>query len=136
MTTDPSGMVMIRAGHDAGLPVIYQELGIPYDPPDFESYYKQFTSVLPLCSEIAALSPKLIQHCREKLPDSRALSILPIISDEFANGHETHQPAPDRITFGFAARMEELKDPMILIEAFPSPPLPLPELLLTITAPR
>src|SRR5712692_8723197 len=118
MTSDPGAMVMIRAGHDAGIPVIYQELGIPYHPPDFESYYEQFTSVLPLCSEIAALSPKLIQHCREKLPDSRALSILPIMSDEFVNGHKTHQPAPDKITFGFAARMEELKGPMILMEAF------------------
>lgn len=118
MTPDPSAMVMIKAGHDAGIPVIYQELGIPYHPPDFESYYEQFTSVLPLCSEIAALSPKLIQHCREKLPDSKALSILPIMSDEFVSGHETHQPAPDRITFGFAARMEELKGPMVLMEAF------------------
>ncbi len=118
MTPDPSAMVMIRAGHDAGIPVIYQELGIPYHPPDFESYYEQFTSVLPLCSEIVALSPTLIQHCREKLPDSKTLSILPIMSDEFRNGHEPHQPAPDRITFGFAARMEELKGPMILLEAF------------------
>jgi glycosyltransferase involved in cell wall biosynthesis len=118
MTPDPSAMVMIRAGHDAGIPVIYQELGIPYHPPDFESYYEQFTSVLPLCSEIAALSPKLIEHCREKLPHSRALSILPIMSDEFVNGRKPHQPAPDRITFGFAARMEEMKGPMILMEAF------------------
>ena len=118
MTPDPSAMVIIKAGHDAGIPVIYQELGIPYDPPDFESYYEQFTSVLPLCSEIAALSPKLIQHCREKLPDSKALSILPIMSDEFINGNEPHQPEPGKITFGFAARMEELKGPMILMEAF------------------
>jgi len=29
MTPDPSAMVMIRAGHDAGIPVIYHELGIP-----------------------------------------------------------------------------------------------------------
>ena len=118
MTPDPSAMVMIQAGHDAGIPVIYQELGIPYHPPDFESYYQQFTSVLPLCSEIAALSPKLIEHCREKLPDPRALSILPIMSDEFVNGRKPHRPAPDRVTFGFAARMEELKGPMILMEAF------------------
>src|SRR5258706_11999690 len=33
MTPDPSAMVMIQAGHDAGIPVIYQELGIPYHPP-------------------------------------------------------------------------------------------------------
>src|SRR5205807_2548616 len=78
MTPDPGAMVLIRAGHDAGIPVIYQELGIPYHPPDFESYYRQFTSVLPLCSEIAALSPKLVEHCREKLPEPAALSILPI----------------------------------------------------------
>ena len=118
MTPDPSAMVMIQAGHDAGIPVIYQELGIPYHPPDFESYYEQFTSVLPLCSEIAALSPKLIEHCREKLPAPRTLSILPIMSDEFVNGRKPHQPAPDKITFGFAARMEELKGPMVLMEAF------------------
>ena len=117
MTPDPSAMVMIQAGHDVGTPVIYQELGIPYHPPDFESYYDQFTSVLPLCAEIAALSPKLIEHCREKLPDPSVLSILPIMSDEFVNGRKPHQPAPDKITFGFAARMEELKGPMVLMEA-------------------
>jgi len=118
MTPDPSAMVMIQAGHDAGIPVIYQELGIPYHPPDFESYYRQFTSVLPLCSEIAALSPKMIEHCREKLPAPVSLSILPIMSDEFVNGDQPHQPALNKITFGFAARMEKLKGPMILMEAF------------------
>jgi glycosyltransferase involved in cell wall biosynthesis len=118
MTPDPSAMIMIQAGHEAGVPIIYQELGIPYHPPDFESYYEQFTSVLPLCAEIAALSPKLIEHCREKLPGPRALSILPIMSDEFVNGRKPHQPAPGKITFGFAARMEELKGPMVLMEAF------------------
>jgi glycosyltransferase involved in cell wall biosynthesis len=118
MTPDPSAMVMIQAGHDAGIPVIYQELGIPYHPPDFESYYEQFTSVLPLCAEIAALSPRLIEHCREKLPAPGPLSILPIMSDEFVNGRKPHHPAPGKITFGFAARMEELKGPMVLMEAF------------------
>jgi glycosyltransferase involved in cell wall biosynthesis len=118
MTPDPGAMVMIQAAHDAGIPVIYQELGIPYHPPHFESDYEQFTSVLPLCSEIAALSPKLIEHCREKLPAPKDLSILPIMSDEFVNGRKPHQPAPGRITFGFAARMEELKGPMVLMEAF------------------
>ena len=40
------------------------------------------------------------------------------MSDEFVNGRKPHHPAPDRITFGFAARMEELKGPMVLMEAF------------------
>jgi glycosyltransferase involved in cell wall biosynthesis len=118
ITPDPSAMVMIRAGYDAGIPVIYQELGLPYHPPDFESYYQQFTSVLPLCTEVAALSPMLAEHCREKLPTSKSLSVLPIMSDEIVNGNSTKRHANGCITFGFAARMEELKGPMVLVEAF------------------
>src|ERR1041385_3474765 len=78
MTPDPSAMVMIQAGSDAGVPVVYQELGIPYHPPDFESYYEQFTSVLPLCSRIAALSPRLFDHCSRVLSNSNALCVLQI----------------------------------------------------------
>ena len=118
ITPDPSAMVMIRAGHDAGVPVIYQELGIPYHPPHFESYYKQFTSVLPLCSEVAALSPSLKQHCHEQLPVLQSLSILPIMSDEPANGNDYTPRRSDQIIFGFAARIEELKGPMVLMDAF------------------
>src|SRR5439155_9458620 len=68
MTPDPSAMVMIQAGHDGGIPVLYHELGIPYDPPDFKPYCRQFASVLSLCSEIAALSPKLMEDFCEKFP--------------------------------------------------------------------
>lgn len=118
ITPDPSAMVMIRAGHDARIPVIYQELGLPYHPPDFESYYRQFTSVLPLCAEIAALSPTLAEHCREKLLTATRISVLPIMSDDVSNGHTFEREATERVTFGFAARMEELKGPMVLMEAF------------------
>lgn len=118
MTPDPAAMVMIRAAHASRMPLIYQELGIPYDPPDFESCYRQFTSVLPLCSEISALSPTLIEHCREKLSGSNRFSILPIMSEGFSNGDKPKHPPSGQITFGFAARMEELKGPMILMEAF------------------
>jgi glycosyltransferase involved in cell wall biosynthesis len=118
ITPDPGAMVMIRAGYDAGIPVIYQELGLPYHPPDFESYYQQFTSVLPLCTEVAALSPTLAEHCRQELPTVRALSVLPIMSEETANGNAAAPRPHDRVTFGFAARMDELKGPMVLMEAF------------------
>ncbi|HJZ81839.1 MAG TPA: glycosyltransferase [Pyrinomonadaceae bacterium] len=115
MTPNAGANVMIRAAHDANIPVIYQELGIPYHPPGFD-YYEEFTSVLPLCSEIAALSPRLIEECREKLPAHRALSVLPIMSQ--LNGHhESRRSSDGRVTFGFAARMEKLKGPMIMIEA-------------------
>lgn len=115
MTPNAGATVVIRASHDAGIPVIYQELGIPYHPPGFE-YYHEFTSVLPLCAEIAALSPLLVAACREKLPSPGVLSVLPIMSQELADGD---QPArvDEKTTFGFAARIEELKGPMILLEA-------------------
>src|SRR6185295_7824272 len=118
ITPDPSAMVMIRAGYDAGVPVIYQELGLPYHPPDFASYYREFTSVLSLCSEVAALSPKLVEYCREKLPISSPLSVLPIMSDEITNGSAAAYQPNGHVNFGFAARMEELKGPMVLMEAF------------------
>jgi glycosyltransferase involved in cell wall biosynthesis len=118
ITPDPSAMVMIRAGHDAGVPVIYQELGLPYHPPDFASYYREFTTVLRLCSEVAALSPKLVEYCREKLPISSRLSVLPIMSDEISNGNGARPRANGQINFGFAARLEELKGPIVLMEAF------------------
>lgn len=116
MTPNPGAMVMIRAAHDAQVPVIYQELGIPYHPPGFD-YYEEFTSVLPLCSEIAALSPRLIEDCRETLPAHRSLSVLPIMSQLLNGNAESERGADRRVTFGFAARIEKLKGPMILIEA-------------------
>lgn len=115
-------MVMIRAAHDVGVPVLYQELGMPYHPPDFESYYEQFTSVLPLCSEVAALSPHLAEQCREKLPFAKSLSVLPIMTDDLFNGAaataRTRHKSAGGVTFGFAARLEPLKGPLVLMDAF------------------
>ncbi|HYW72467.1 MAG TPA: glycosyltransferase family 4 protein [Pyrinomonadaceae bacterium] len=117
MTPNAGATVMIRAAHDAGIQVMYQELGIPYHPPGFD-YYEEFTSVLPLCSQVAALSPSLFAECREKLTSCKALSILPIMSQGFVNGNN-HAPKPTegKIIFGFAARIEKLKGAMVLIEA-------------------
>jgi glycosyltransferase involved in cell wall biosynthesis len=116
MTPNAGASVMIRAAHAARIPVIYQELGIPYHPPGFD-YYDEFASVLPLCSEIAALSPRLTQDCREKLPPHRALSVLPIMSQMNNGHHNSGAQSADRLTFGFAARIEKLKGPMVMIEA-------------------
>jgi len=117
MTPNAGASVIIRAAHDAGIPIIYQELGIPYHPPGFD-YYEEFTSVLPLCAKIAALSPKLLSHCREVLTHSDALCILPIMSAETGNGTHTYPNNGTKVTFGFAARMEELKGSGVLMEAF------------------
>jgi glycosyltransferase involved in cell wall biosynthesis len=120
ITPDPGAMVIISAAYAAGIPVIYQELGIPYHPPDFESYYEQFTTVLPLCDEVAALSPLLAEQCRERLPVLKQLSVLPIITDDLqrANGQPFVRESSNTINIGFAARIEHLKGPMVLLEAF------------------
>jgi glycosyltransferase involved in cell wall biosynthesis len=120
ITPDPSAMVMIRAAHDAGISVLYQEVGTPYHPPGFEAYYEQFTSVLPLCAEVAALSPQLAHECREKLFPAQ-VSVLPILVDgQFNRAAAAHvrQPSTQGVTFGFAARLEHLKGPLVLIDAF------------------
>ena len=109
---------MIRAGHDAGIPVIYQELGTPFHPPDFAAYYREFTSALPLCSEIAALSPLLVEHCREKLSVSILPTVMPIMTDELDLGRRTLTGSTDDVVIGFAARVEKPKGLAVLIEAF------------------
>lgn len=118
ITPDPSSMVMICAAHGAGIPVIYMEAGIPYHPPHFKRYYKQFTSVLPYCSEIAALSPRLLEQCRRDLPNPGPLSVLPLMYADVSNGNGHRRIPNSHVTFGFAARIEKLKGPMVLMEAF------------------
>jgi glycosyltransferase involved in cell wall biosynthesis len=118
MTPDPSAMVLISAGHEANIPVLYHELGTPFQPPAFEFYYKRFTSVLPLCTEVAALSPGLAEQCREKLPQARALSVLPIMADDLPEGSAARRPPSASTSFGFAARIERLKGAHVLIESF------------------
>lgn len=118
LTPDPGAMVMIRAASAAGVPVLYQELGVPYDPPHYRHFYERFASVLPLCAEVAALSPLLAQMCREHLPHGGAVSVLPILTDRPRNGHAPAREPGGGMTIGFAARIEHLKGPMILLEAF------------------
>lgn len=128
ITPDWGGMVMIRAAHDAAIPVLYQEVGTPFHPPGFETYYQRFTSVLPLCAEVAALSPQLATECREKLPAVN-VSVLPIlIDDKFdREAASAHRRAERHVTFGFAARLEHLKGPLVLIDAFAKARRTLPE---------
>lgn len=118
LTPDPGGRVLISAAHEAHIPVVYQEVGIPYHPPNYESYYERFTSVLPLCTEVAAVSPTIAQLCRESLPSFNKLSVMPILTEDLRNGHPTRPTSRSEIAIGFAGRIERLKGPMILLEAF------------------
>ncbi|HJU91469.1 MAG TPA: glycosyltransferase [Pyrinomonadaceae bacterium] len=116
LTPDPGAVMLIRAAHETGIPVVYQEVGIPFHPPGFEEVYKRFTSVLPLCTSVAALSPELAREMCRAVPEVTFTHVLPLMTPDH-NG--TLPPRPSRrVTFGFAARLEYLKGPMQLVAAF------------------
>jgi glycosyltransferase involved in cell wall biosynthesis len=98
--------------------VVYQEVGIPFHPPGFEEVYERFVSVLPLCAGVAALSPLLKQEIGRALPQLAPASVLPLISRDATNGATAQVPELLSVRFGFAARLEHLKGPLRLIEAF------------------
>lgn len=119
VTPDPGAVMLIRAAHAVGIPVVYQEVGIPFDPPGFEEVYERFASVLLLCSEIAALSPRLAREMNRVLPHLKRLQVLPLISEDVSRAVAVPESqAADATCFGFAARLEHLKGPLPFVEAF------------------
>jgi glycosyltransferase involved in cell wall biosynthesis len=120
MTPDPGAVMLIRAAHATGVPVVYQEVGIPFDPPGFEEVYERFVTVLPLCDAVAVLSPLLAEAIGRALPELAPASVLPLMSQDAATDglpmakDSTAKP----VQFGFAARLEHLKGPLHLIEGF------------------
>jgi glycosyltransferase involved in cell wall biosynthesis len=116
LTPDPASLVFIKAGHDLGIPVLYQEMGIPFHPPGYESYYAHFTTALPLCTEVAALSPALAEMCRAVAPPGKQVSVLPVMAEDFPARRVEDDGGS--VVFGFAARAETLKGVTELMEAF------------------
>ncbi len=119
LTPDPGAVMLIRAAHECHIPVVYQEVGIPFHPPGFEEVYQRFVSVLPLCADVAALSPSLAQMFNGLLARSVPARVLPLISLDH-NGAPKRKPHNGVVSFGFAGRLEHLKGPMRLLEAFRS----------------
>jgi glycosyltransferase involved in cell wall biosynthesis len=109
--------MLVRAAHECNIPVVYQEVGIPFHPPGFEDVYARFVSVLPLCAEVTALSPSLAQELARVSTRSTPAKVLPLISPDH-NGFAKLRPSSNAVTFGFAARLEHLKGPMRLLRAF------------------
>jgi glycosyltransferase involved in cell wall biosynthesis len=117
LTPDSGAVMLIQAAHETKIPVVYQEVGIPFHPPGFEDAYERFVSVLPLCAEVTALSPSLAQELRRISTRSSPARVLPLISPDH-NGFAKSQSTSEVVTFGFAARLEYLKGPLRLLEAF------------------
>ena len=72
---------------------------------------------LPLCAEVTALSPLLAQELSRVAPHVGPAKVLPLISPDH-NGIPVRERKRDVVTFGFAARLEHLKGPLRLLEAF------------------
>jgi glycosyltransferase involved in cell wall biosynthesis len=117
MTPDPGAVMLIRAAHTVGIPVVYQEVGMPFHPPGFEEVYERFAAVLPLCSKVAALSPRLAKEMVRVFPHLKQPFVLPLISKQDVNG-DMQLPRGETICFGFAGRLEHLKGPLRFLQAF------------------
>lgn len=114
VTPDPASIAIIRGAHDAGVPVMYQELGTADFLPDLAFYYDHLRDVLPIV-HVSALSPRLAARFAERFarPD---VAVLPITLTDVAEPVEA--PDHDGVTFGFAARLEYGKGPLALVDAF------------------
>jgi glycosyltransferase involved in cell wall biosynthesis len=117
LTPDPGAVMLIRAAHETKIPVVYQEVGTPFHPPGFEEVYERFVSVLPLCAEVTALSPALVRELGRVLPHLNPAKVLPLISPDH-NCVPVRRADSEVVTFGFSARLEHLKGPLRLLEAF------------------
>ena len=118
MTPDPGAVMLIRAAHSVGVPVVYQEVGIPFHPPGFEEVYERFTSVLPLCTDIATLSPRLAREINRAIPNIRTARVIPLMSHDPINSLPKAPHTTGSVRFGFASRLEHLKGPLRLIDGF------------------
>lgn len=119
-TPDTGATLIIRAGKDAGIPVLYHEMGTPFYLPPLEPYYRRLEKVLPLCSEVAALSPTLAQQWSKRFPFLPAVSVLPLITEDSAMLNVSPRFSANgkcETIFGYAARIEAGKGPLILAEA-------------------
>jgi len=117
-TPDTGAMLMIRAGKEAGIPVLYHEMGTPHYLPALDPHYKRLAKVLPLCSEFAALSPILARQWSERFPFLSSVSVLPLLTHD---SETLRLPArlngKNETIFGYAARIEAGKGPFVLAEA-------------------
>ncbi len=115
---EPNGgtAAVIRAAHEIGVPVLYQESSIPRAFPEVERWYAQLAPVLSRCSVVAALSPRLVSMCRDGFPFDGRIDVLPLLAEYVKS--PPPPPSHHGVTIGFASRMDRWKGPAVLVDAF------------------
>ena len=119
-TPDTGAALMIRAGHEVGIPVLYHEMGTPHHLPILDPHYRRLEKVLPLCSEVAALSPLLASQWSARFPFLSSFSVLPLIAEDCETLTLRAIPRTrdkEQAIFGYAARIETGKGPLVLVNA-------------------
>src|SRR2546423_5303538 len=118
-TPETGATLMIRAGHELGIPVLYHEMGTTHHVRMLKNYYRRLKKVLPLCTQVAALSPSLAAEWSVRFPFLPSISVLPLIMERTNIFHldSPGQDAGKEVVFGFAARLEEAKGPLLLLNA-------------------
>jgi glycosyltransferase involved in cell wall biosynthesis len=117
VASDAGAAVLIRAARQIRIPVLFHELGTPDHLPELRAHYVQFTAVARAASEVAALSPALAEGWRSAFGLARPARVLPLLHDD-AGARAEARPSDTGVVFGFAARLERGKGPIILLEAF------------------
>jgi glycosyltransferase involved in cell wall biosynthesis len=118
-TPDTGATLMIRAGHELCIPVLYHEMGTPKYLPALDRYYQRLAKVLPLCTEVAALSPTLATQWLAHFPFLKSVSVLPLITEECESVPLAAIASRRKeIVFGYAGRVELGKGPLVLLDAF------------------
>jgi glycosyltransferase involved in cell wall biosynthesis len=118
-TPDSGTAMLIRAGHELQIPVLYHEMGTAHHMPMLKDYYQRLEKVLPLCTEFAALSPRLAAEWSVRYPFLKSISVLPPIIERAPTFDLGLRSAArlEQTVFGFAARIEEGKGPLVLLDA-------------------
>jgi glycosyltransferase involved in cell wall biosynthesis len=121
-TPDDGAALLISAGHELGIPVLYHEMGTPHHLPMLEDYYRRLETVLPLCTEVVALSPRLAAEWSVRFPFLSSISVLPLIVEPPHPFNLTSESPTylEEAIFGFAGRLEEGKGPLVLVDALAS----------------
>lgn len=109
---DAGTEVFIRAAHAAGIPTLFQELGGVAGPSDLVG----LPAALRLCSEVAALSPRITERVGAVLSFRGPVSVLPIITEPPAESAATRSQRAGT-TFGFAGRLHGPKGAVLMVEA-------------------
>ncbi|WP_167737321.1 glycosyltransferase [Sphingomonas parva] len=117
LTPDSGTPVLIRACHAQGIRTLYQELGSPLHP-EADRHYRRLARVIPLCTSVVALSPKLAEQWAERFRHPGGIGVLPLLCERPAAWPIPRRPMPFDVVFGFSGRLEPLKGTLALLAAF------------------